>query len=129
MKEDMYSNAYNSRISDRVENFNATQLRGIHSHVSQASSRSMWALWRNANAEIVAQVHEKMKIRTAEHDKKLKAREDEKIHIAQKMLKKEAKKKESIRVLNNIIKATYEKARLEIKDEEQLRQVFVFLYS
>lgn len=122
LTEDMYGHEFNSKIEQRVENYNVAQLNGINKHISKIADGSKFQIWRDANTHIKSKISTTLQIRNEIKEKEIKRREEEKFKLIQRDQKKRAKKVEAIRVMKSIVKITKEKAIIEVKEEERIRQ-------
>eukprot|EP01038_Epipyxis_sp_PR26KG_P008319 gene8319-11255_t len=121
LSEEKYDSAFNDRIGERIENFNAAQLQGMYTHLIKTSKNAKSEMWINANQEIIQKIEGLMRVRVEEAKLEQKLLDEVDLKEKQRKDALREKKREGKRVMKMIEDAAYERAAREIKEQEYKR--------
>ena len=123
LKEDKYSEEYNSNIHTRMNYINTTHLNCMESHLDLAHRQAKSKIWTEANKKLLEKIDRELQWRNKINDAEIRALEAEEAREQKLIELEEVKAYETERVLKSILEASKQRAINEVAERERERLV------
>jgi hypothetical protein len=120
--EPKYSEQFNSKIQERVSELNVAQLQGMYSVLEGKKNGAQSALWRRANAQVMAEIQKPLESRRAVEILVNSKQEEAQLRVTGHEEKKKAIRRDALRVQKMIMENARKRAVTDVKSEEEQRR-------
>lgn len=122
-EEDKFGHEFISGIDLRVQEMNATQLRGLYNHLKRTSREAKIDMWKNANLKLISHIETLMREKEAVIEKAQKKKEEANAAERNRERMKKMRAELNMHALEVIEQQARIKAEEEIKEAEKKRQI------